>query len=302
MFSIITPTYNRCHTLERVYNSMLNQTDQDFDWIIMDDASTDDTENLVNSWIGETNTFSIQYHKLSENKGKPYALNEGFKYCNRPITIIADSDDTFVPQTIAELKMLWKSVDLSRDAKKIATIWTLTDDEHGRLVGEPFPHNFWQVSYKERVLERKKQVAGEKWHSWRTEILKKYKMCYSSQSFIPEGATWKRINQDYDFLCVNIVHRKYFSSPDGLINKKKTKLEQQKIKYYNSYYQLYDVPCFSHITHPFYRRYSYEYLKASFYHKDKKVRLGIRKKLCCLIPAVLNIPKGIIGYIKAHSQ
>ncbi|MEM1002498.1 MAG: glycosyltransferase family A protein, partial [Bacteroidota bacterium] len=147
MFSIITPTYNRAHTLDRVYNSLLNQTLKDFHWVIMDDASTDHTEQLVQEWMAKSNPFEISYYKLEVNKGKPYALNKGFSHCTRPITIIADSDDTFVPDTIAELKMLWQTVDLTQEAEKIATIWTLTDDENGHLVGEPFPHNFWQVNF-----------------------------------------------------------------------------------------------------------------------------------------------------------
>lgn len=303
MFSIITPTYNRAHTLDRVYTSLQKQTDQDFDWIIMDDASTDETEKLVKSWITQSNSFSIQYHKLIENKGKPNALNQGFKYCVRPITIIADSDDTFVPQTLAELRILWNTVDLSKDAHKIATIWTLTDDENGNLVGEKFPHNFWQVNFKERVLKPKKPIAGEKWHSWRTEVLKNYKMFQSDHNtYVPESGTWKRINQDYDFLCINIIHRKYFSSPDGIIQKKRKRLEWETRKYYSAYYQLYNTSCSLILTHPFFRRYAFEYLKARFYHKDDGAKLDFKRTLCCIIPALLNIPKGILGYIRSHSK
>lgn len=303
MFSVITPTFNRAHTLERVYISLLNQTDHDFDWVIIDDASTDGTENLVNSWLEQSNPFSIQYHKLKENKGKPNALNQGFQYCTRPITVIADSDDTFVPDTFAELRMLWNTVDLSMDAHKIATIWTLTDDEEGDLVGEAFPHNFWQVSFKERVLDRKSTIKGEKWHSWRSEILKEYKMFHSEHTtYIPENATWKRINQDYDFLCVNMIHRKYYSSPDGIIQKKKKRIEWEKRKYYRTYYELYNTSCFLILTHHYFRRYAFEYLKARFYHKDKTAKLDFKRTLCCIIPALLNIPQGIIGYLRSRKK
>ena len=103
MFSILTPTYNRAHTLVRVFKSLVEQTEQDFEWIIMDDASTDQTKRLVQEWQNSTTAFTIHYHELHKNKGKPNAINIGLDYCSQPITVIADSDDSFALHTIADL-------------------------------------------------------------------------------------------------------------------------------------------------------------------------------------------------------
>ena len=294
MFSVITPTYNREHTLDRVYTSLNSQTYKDFHWIIVDDASTDNTKDLVDKWVSEKPDFEIEYHQLPENKGKPYALNYGFEFCKEPITIIADSDDSFESNSLADLKEIWDTVDNSLNAKKIATVWTLVKDENNQLVGEEFPKNFWQVNFAERTLNRKRPILGEKWHSWRTEVLKEYKMCYNHNSFIGESATWYRINKDYDFLCLNIIHRKYWHTEDGLIHQKKSKLKTAKIKYYTCYHQLNTSKISDIIRHSYFRKLAFEFTKASFYYTDKENKLSTMKQIVCFFIFLFLVPKRLL--------
>jgi len=297
MFSVITPTYNREHTLERVYNSLKAQTFRNFHWVIVDDASTDNTEELVSKWIKQDPELNIEYFKLPENKGKPYALNFGFDYCKEPITIIADSDDSFEPHTLSDLKEIWNSVDNSINGERIASVWTLVKDENNKLVGEEFPKDFWQVNFKERILDLKRPTKGEKWHSWRTAILKDYKMCYNPNSFIGESATWYRINKDYDFLCLNRIHRKYWHTEDGLIHQKKSKLKTAKIKYYTSFYQLNPSTLGEIIRYPHLRTLAFEFTNASFYYSDKNKKLSLLKRGLCFLLFLSKIPKRIISKI-----
>ncbi|WP_405415792.1 glycosyltransferase family 2 protein [Maribacter sp. Asnod1-A12] len=297
MFSIITPTYNRAHTLARVYNSLISQTYKNFEWIIIDDASNDGTEELVRIWINQ-NLFKITYHVLNENKGKPFALNFGFEYCQFPITIIADSDDEFTSDTLSDLKILWDSVNNTEHALKIATIWTLVIDENNTLVGESFPYNFWQVDLKNRILNRENEIKGEKWHSWRTDILKTYKMYHNDSSFISESATWNNINKKYDFLCVNIFHRKYFHSPDGLILKEKTRIEIEKKKYYNSYYQLKDTSIKDILRYKYYWNYAFDYIHSRLNYKDQDLKLDIQKHSVSIILTLIFLPIKIISFLR----
>ena len=297
MFSILTPTYNRAHTLERVYQSLMSQTDKDFEWHIIDDASTDETVSLVETWLKKDLPFKINYHILKVNKGKPNALNVGLKFCSRPITIIADSDDTFVANTIYDLKKLWETVNLSENANKIASIWTLVYNEEHELVGEQFPSNFWQVNLEKRILKRKKPITGEKWHSWRTDVLKEFEMYHSDHSFISEGTTWNRINKEYDFLCVNIFHRIYYASPDGLILKKKSRLRIEKIKFYGSYYQLKGTSIKDIFTNKYYHYLAFNYVKSSMIYKNRDITLEPYKVFCCFLIFIWLTPVRLKSYL-----
>jgi len=100
--SICTPTYNRGYTLERVYKSLLEQSVQDFEWIIIDDGSTDNTKKWVEKWINE-DLLSIKYY-YQENQGKHIALNEGVLLSNGKLFTCLDSDDWFYKDTVEKVK------------------------------------------------------------------------------------------------------------------------------------------------------------------------------------------------------
>lgn len=93
---ILTPTFNRAHTLTRLYESLKEQSDGKFDWVIIDDGSTDDTKSLIDKMIGE-NLLNIRY-VFQENGGKARALNKGFLHCSyASVFMVVDSDDYLLP-------------------------------------------------------------------------------------------------------------------------------------------------------------------------------------------------------------
>ncbi|MCB0383476.1 MAG: glycosyltransferase family 2 protein [Psychroserpens sp.] len=291
MFNIITPTYNRKHTLNRVYESLINQDFKDFNWIIVDDCSTDDTTELVNSWI-ETNSITIKYFKLERNQGKSAAVNYGLLYCDQPYTIIADSDDSFSAHTLSDLKEIWESIPANKNNKTVASIWTLTKNESGEIVGDTFPEDSWLVGFEERVL--KHNIEGEKWACWRTSILANQKMYTSEACHIQESHTWNAINKNYDFLCVNIAHRCYFSSEDGLIASKKSRKDLAMVYYYGGYYGLKDVPVSEIIKHKFYRNLAFDYFKSRLLFSDKKHKLSFLKSITSGLIFLIMSPKRLI--------
>ena len=89
--TILTPAYNRSHTLPRLYQSLIKQTDSNFEWIVVDDGSVDDTRPLLFKYI-EEKKIKLSY-LYQTNAGKHIALNTGIKNIDTEITIIVDSDD-----------------------------------------------------------------------------------------------------------------------------------------------------------------------------------------------------------------
>lgn len=100
--TIHTATYNRGYILGQAYESLKSQTVKDFEWVISDDGSIDETEVLVSSWISANNGFPIRYFKLP-HVGIPRALNNGIKQSGTDWFMMLDSDDYILPQTVEKV-------------------------------------------------------------------------------------------------------------------------------------------------------------------------------------------------------
>ncbi|MBR9913760.1 MAG: glycosyltransferase family 2 protein [Algicola sp.] len=296
MFNILTPTYNRAHLIHRVYESLCQQTYKGFNWIVIDDASTDDTQSLIETWKQETSDFDIDYYCLSENQGKPKAVNFGLEKCHDKITIIADSDDTFVANSLEDIKAIWEEIDQTKN--NIAAVWTLVVDEDDQIKGDVFPEDKWIVGFKERVLDMKKELVGDKWTSWRTEILKAHPLYADSESHVEESQTWNRINKKYDFLCVNKVFLKAHVSPNSLITSKKSRKQIARGGYYSAYYALKDVKTNDIFKYKYYRTQAFNYVKSWLFYSDKSLRLKPLKLMACLLVFLAYIPKRLIRKVR----
>ena len=108
IFTVFTPTYNRAHTLSRVYQSLQRQTFKNFEWLIIDDGSTDTTPELIESWKKETD-FPIRY-TWQENQGINATINRGVKEAQGEFFLIIGSDDSFVPETLERFHFYWNAI------------------------------------------------------------------------------------------------------------------------------------------------------------------------------------------------
>lgn len=124
--SVIIPTYNRAHLVGRAIKSVLNQTFQDFELIVVDDGSTDNTKEVVNSF----SDTRIRYIKHEINKGGNAARNAGLKNSKGEYIAFLDSDDEWLPEKLEkQVNMFQKSSD------EVALIysWAEIIDEKGNL-------------------------------------------------------------------------------------------------------------------------------------------------------------------------
>lgn len=106
--TVFTPTYNRAQAINRVFNSLKKQTYKNFEWVIIDDGSIDNTRQIVEKYI-EDGKLNIQYIS-HENRGKHYAINEAVSMAKGEFFLIADSDDEFVPESLEIFVKEWEKI------------------------------------------------------------------------------------------------------------------------------------------------------------------------------------------------
>ena len=183
--SIVTPSYNRAHTLSRVYESLKNQTFKDFKWIIMDDGSTDNTSELVKSFQAE-NLFEIDYF-WNENQHKFITVFEGIKKVTSNYFMIVDSDDSYPNNA---LQNLFDEVEKITNQDEFISVMGLSQYTDGKIVGHQYPNNGFDGSIFD--MRYKYKVRGDKFGIFITktyqQLLKKFDYSpYKNKGYIPQA-------------------------------------------------------------------------------------------------------------------
>lgn len=198
LLTILTPTYNRGKYLEDIFKVLQQQTNQNFEWLIVDDGSTDNTKEIVESFI-ESNKLRIRYF-CKENGGKHTAVNYGLKYISTKLTVILDSDDTFTNDAVEVIKKIYSE---NKNEKNICGFTFLRQRKNGELFGKAFPregrYNFseWRLS---------KISAGERCDVFYSEIMKQYPFSeYEGEKYIGESTMMIKMSYKYDMIGKNIV-------------------------------------------------------------------------------------------------
>lgn len=205
-FTVFTPSYNRAHVLYRVYESLSQQNFRDFEWLIVDDGSTDNTRSLVEAWQQEAN-FPIRY-VWQENGHKKTAFNHGVRLAKGELFLPADSDDRFLPNALECFVQHWHSIS-ENERDKFAGVCGLCQDEHGQIVGDCFPGS-WGVDSDSLEVRYRFGVRGEKWGFTRTDILRDYPFPDDLPGHVPESVVWTAIAVKYKTRFINEVVRIYY--------------------------------------------------------------------------------------------
>jgi glycosyltransferase involved in cell wall biosynthesis len=196
-FSVFTATYNRADTIERVYRSLEAQTFRDFEWIVVDDGSTDGTAALIERWKQEAD-FPIRYF-WQENRGKHVAINRGVREARGALFLGIDSDDACVPSALERLHHHWESIPQDQ-RRHFSAVTALCHDQTGALVGTAFPYPVTDSDSLE-VFYRFK-ATGDKWGFQRTAVLREFPFP-ELPGFVPEGTVWAKIARRYRTRYVN---------------------------------------------------------------------------------------------------
>lgn len=224
-FTVFTSLFNGASTLHRVYNSLKMQTFRDFEWLIVDDGSTDNAGKLVEQWQREAE-FPIRY-LYQENHGKPITFNRAVKLAKGELFLNLDADDALVPETLECFWDHWNNIP-DHLRHNFTGVNCLCQDELGNPVGDKYPLDV--MDSDELEMRHKYKVRGEKYGFHRTEVLKQFPfMELPGIRLIPEGIIWNAIASQYKKRFINRPLRVYYSATprlDQLTTQMKKKPQQ----------------------------------------------------------------------------
>ena len=210
--TVFTPTYNRAYRLPDLYHSLQQQTCKDFEWLVVDDGSTDNTSELFEQWQAEESSFPIRYFKQS-NGGKHRAINRGVKVAKGEYFYIVDSDDQLTHDAIEQIMKLVPQVEAN--PQLCGMCFRRSDLKTGKIIGTPFPKDGMLASSLEWGY--KYHIDGDKSEVVKTEILRKYPFPeFEGENFVPEALIWNRIADSYRMICTNTAIYLCEYLPDGL--------------------------------------------------------------------------------------
>ena len=214
-FTVLTPTFNRAHTLERVYRSLCAQTCRDFEWLVVDDGSTDDTRALIER-LQQAAPFPIRYI-WQPNRHKKVAFNNGVAHAHGEWIVAIDSDDELKPDTLQSMARIWSGIPHA-DRERYAGITGLCVRPDGQVVGDRFPRDVMDATSLD--IHFRHHVRGEKFGCLRTAVLRQFPFREDVPGFVSEDTVWSAIARaGYLTRWVNQVFRVYHDSPDALVHR-----------------------------------------------------------------------------------
>lgn len=207
--TVITPTYNRENTLWKLYTSLIHQSCQDFEWLVIDDGSTDNTGQIIEEMIKQNN-IPIKYI-YKQNGGKHSALNKGIPLIKSKMTIIVDSDDQLLPVAI---ETIIKFGEKYYRNKSISALSFLRIFSNGKPV-RSLEQSEYEESYIEYLIKQKH--PGDMAEVFFTHVLKEFPFPeFTGERFLSEDVVWIEMGKRYKYIFVNkpIYQCEYLS--DGL--------------------------------------------------------------------------------------
>lgn len=206
--TVFTPAYNRAHTIFRTYESLCRQTCKDFEWLVIDDGSQDDTKQLIEKWISD-NKISIRY-VYQENQGMHGAHNTALDNINTELNVCIDSDDWMPDDAVENILVFWEKV----KSKNYAGVIGLDITERGNVIGTKFSDALFETTLSGYYRSGGK---GDKKVVLRTEIMKKYPKypMFEGERYFSLGYKYHLIDKDYKFAVINKPLAIVDYQPDG---------------------------------------------------------------------------------------
>ncbi len=198
--TVFTPAYNRAHTLTRTYESLCNQTNKNFIWMIVDDGSTDNTKDIVKEWQSSDNGFEIQYF-YKKNGGMHTAHNKAYENIKTDLNVCIDSDDAMPDDAVEKILTFWDKY----GSNNVAGIVALDADMKGNILGTELPKNIKQTTTTK--LYGKFGVTGDKKFIYKTDVINSVPAYpeFEGEKLVPLGFKYSLVARNYEMLLMNEV-------------------------------------------------------------------------------------------------
>lgn len=224
MITVFTPTYNRGYIISELYESLTQQTFKNFEWLIVDDGSSDETESIINQFIKE-NKINIKYKK-QKNSGKHVAINNGVSDASGELFFIVDSDDYLSSDALEKLEKRFQDI---KHNSEVAGIFINYSSKNLQKKTKTFDLILPEKGLKTTLtnLNHQYKIKGEFATAIKTEIQKAYPYpIFEGEKFCRESLVYRRIGKKYDFLFTS--DKIYFADylEDGLTAKSWKLLKQ----------------------------------------------------------------------------
>ncbi len=225
LLTIFTPAYNRANTIERTYRSLCGQSCKDFIWLVVDDGSTDNTEELIKKWEKFDNGFEIQYI-YKENGGMHTAHNVAYENIVTELNVCIDSDDYMPPNAVELIKNCWYQ---NRDRNYSGIIALDFADSTKKVIGKELPTDRESITLSGYYNEG---GFGDKKLIYRTDVIKSTPQypVFEGEKYVALAYKYHLIDEKYELKilneCVCIVdyqtdgssanmYRQYMRNPKG---------------------------------------------------------------------------------------
>ena len=233
--TIFTPTYNRGYIIEKLYNSLIRQTNKSFVWLVVDDGSDDDTESLIKAWK-EDKIIDLIYLK-QENSGKHIAYNTAIRNCNTELFFCVDSDDYLLENAINDILVEYEGIKSNDSICGIASSRFSSNNQPMYGVYMPEDVNYSNLS----DLYEKYKFRGETSLVFKYSVIKNYKYPnIEGEKFIGEEYIYCQLDKNYKFylskkayyICEYLddgytrnMYKLIYDNPRGYFELKKMKLK-----------------------------------------------------------------------------
>lgn len=200
MITVFTPTYNRANLIHKCYESLKRQTSKDFEWLVIDDGSTDNTKELIQSWINTETEFEIRYI-YKENGGLHTGYNEAIANLKTELAVCIDSDDYLTDNCIELIKDKWENTDSKENYAGIIGLDVFVD---GYVLGGRFP-DIQETNWIDILIQKVNIPQCDKKTIVRSDLYKEVApmpVFHGEKNFNPHRMILQ-ISETYNFLLLN---------------------------------------------------------------------------------------------------